>query len=115
MKYSFKSTIALLLCIVIISSAVLTSCGGGKKPAADTDRPSSSQNADAENDDNSSVDEDIPSSSQNADNKTDDNSSVDTGLPATGVVLSKTSATVNLGDSLTLLATVTPDNATDKT
>ena len=120
MKYSFKSTIALLLCIVMISSAVLTSCGGGKKPAADTDRPSSSQNADNKTDDNSSVDEDIPSSSQNADNKTDDNktddnSSVDTGLPATGVVLSKTSATVNLGDSLTLLATVTPDNATDKT
>ena len=100
MRRSFKSVIAILLCIVMLSSVVLTSCDMGDSGGnADGKEPSQDTPADNEG---------------NPDDGGKEPSPEDTTVLATDVSLDKTSIQINVGETSTLVATVAPADTTDK-
>ena len=91
MKKSFKSIVSLLLCLIMLSTTVLTSCdsvGSGNGDNASTTVTTK------------------PSESKGPENTT---------IFASGVTLDKTTLSLIKGESETLIATIAPDNTTDKT
>ena len=121
MKHSFRSVIAILLCIVMLSTTVLTSCdsgdsGGGGDQGTSQSTPSnntgdnSSQNkpSDSKSDDDGDSDDNNQTNNNGGGNE-------DTTVLATGVTLNKTTLSLIKGGSETLTAIVAPADATDKT
>lgn len=107
MKYSFKSIVALLLCIVMLGTTVLTSCDSGESSGGkDTSQSTTTDNGN-ENDEGKTEDGD--------DTDNGDKTPEDTTVVASGVTLNKSTLALLKGGSEILTATITPDNTTDKT
>lgn len=112
MKYSFKSIVALLLCIVMLGTSVLTSCDSGESSGGEKDTSQSTTNNGNGNDESNTDD---GNSTDNGDNNSGEETPEDTTVVATGVSLDKTSIQINEGETNTLVATIAPTDTTDKT
>ena len=106
MKHTFKSIIALLLCLVMLSTTVLTSCDSGDSNIGGTNPPAQSTPTDNSGESNK-TEESQPS--------TNGGGTENTTVLATGVTLNKTTLSLDKGDTEALIATIAPDNTTDKT
>ena len=128
MKYSWKSTIALLLCVIMLATMVLTSCDKEDHEDGENDQ-NQSENTDNVNDTDDG-DDNTDNEGGNTDNEggntdneggntdnegNEDQNPEDTPIVATGVSLNKNTLSLIKGGSETLTATVAPDDTTDKT
>ena len=107
MKHSFRSVIAILLCIVMLSTTVLTSCdngdsGGGGSNQEPTQSTPSDNGGESSNNGNS------------GNNGGNEQKPEDKPIVATGVTLNKNTLSLINGSSETLTATIASDDTTDK-
>ena len=105
MKHSFRSVIAILLCIVMLSTTVLTSCDNGDSGGGGSNQEPT-QSTPSDNGGNSNED--------TSDNGGSEQKPEDKPIVATDVSLNKNTLSLIKGSSETLTATIAPDDTTDK-
>ncbi len=94
MKRSLKSTISLLLCFVMLLCVVFTGCDEEKNADTPSDQTGTMPDADVGGDDTTGGDEQF--------------------IPSVNVTIDTPSIALSVGESVTLTATVMPENASDK-
>ena len=109
MNFAWKSTISIFMCVCILLGLLLAGCNSNDSTAEKStwdDNPK-----------NTYTNAPTPDSNEGAGDKNSasDNNEDETPILAEGITLSKDSLSIIIGETATLSATVSPNNATDKT
>ena len=129
MRFAWKSMVHIFICMCILSGLLLTGCNVSDLSAEKStwdDKPKNTYTevSDPSNDNNEgAVDNKNPTSNKNdgggtknpVSNNNNNDKTEETPILAEGITLNNTSLSIIIGESATLSAAVSPDNATDKT